>query len=235
MKAPGTDNDEYIEFQFEDADLHNLTTQIEQLFDVVFVTDDAISPLPKNGKSIKGNKISFKTNKPLTRSQASDFITFLEIADMAVVPEAEPNILRIVSIASARTSPIPSYIGVPAETLPDNDQIVRFLYFVENNSLDTIKSIVDALRSSASAFLVLKDMNAFVLTDKAQNIKSLMAIITELDRASMPQAMSVLKLRRADATEVKKLYDSITQSDDQSVTARLFPARKQPSAPYFPA
>src|SRR2546426_5574225 len=37
---------------------------------------------PKGGKAIKGNKISFKTNKPLTKAQAWDlFVTFLDIAD----------------------------------------------------------------------------------------------------------------------------------------------------------
>ncbi len=224
-----------IEFQFEDADLQNLLTQMSELFDVTFITDDAISPLPKNGKSLKGNKITFKTNKPLTKPQAWDlFLTFLDVIGMAIVPEAEPSVLRIMQTANAQKAPIPTYIGIRPNMLPDTDQLIRYLYFVENSSLDTIKTIVNALRSSASALLELKDHNAFVITDKAINIKSLMTIVTELDQATMPQSMSVLKLKRANAEDVQKLYTSLVSAEETGITARLFPGRKATTSVYFP-
>ena len=65
-------------------------------------------------------------------------------------------------------------------------------------------------------------MKAFVLTDKAYNIKSLMNIVKELDKVTMPQAMSVLKLRRADAKRLKKLYDSLAQVDEKSLQQQRF-------------
>jgi general secretion pathway protein D len=226
----GLDEDEKIEFQFEDADLQNLVTQIADLFNVIFITDDIINPVPKGSKAIKGNKISFKTNRPLSKKQAWNlFITFLDIADLVVVPQAEPNRFRIMPTAAARQAPIPTYIGVKPETLPDSNQLIRYLYFVENISVEALKTIMDSLRSGASSFIILKDLNAFVLTDRAYNIKSLMAIITELDRVTVPQSMSVLKLRRADAQEVKKLYESLAQGDQESITARLFPGHGKPS------
>ena len=75
--------------------------------------------------------------------------------------------------------------------LPDNDEMVRFVYFVENTSLDTLRTVVDSLRSPNSSLVVLQELKAFVLTDKAYNIKSLMNIVHELDKVTMPQAMSV--------------------------------------------
>ena len=124
ISLPGNNPNERIEFQFEDADLQNLLTQMSELFDVSFITDDTINPLTKNGKSIKGNKISFKTNKPMTRSQAWDlFLSFLDIAELSIIPEADPQILRITSIANAKTSPIPTYIGVRPESLPDESSV----------------------------------------------------------------------------------------------------------------
>lgn len=226
---------EKVEFHFEDADLQNLITQISELFHVTFIVDDMIQPLPRNGKAIKGNKISFKTNKPLSKQQAWNlFITFLGVSELAVVKETEPNIYRIVSTTLATTSPLPTYIGVRAETLPDSDQLVRYLYFLENISIDMVSKLMESLRSPASKFIVLNDLNAFILVDRAYNIKSLMAIISELDRVTLPQSMSVIKLKRADAQDVKKLYDSLAQGDDGSITARLFPtARKASSMLYF--
>lgn len=224
-----------IEFNFENADLEMLINQISELFDITFIADDSIIPMLQGAKSVRGNKISFKTQRTLTKREAWNlFITFLDIAGFTVISEGNPKIRRIVTIEAARKSPLPAYIGVPAKDLPDNDEMVRFVYFVDNAALETIRSVVDALRSPNSSLVVLQEMKAFVLTDKAYNIKSLMNIVYELDKVTMPQAMSVLKLRRADAKEVKQLYDSLAQVDEKSLQQqRFFPGRKLPSNHYF--
>ena len=234
-KPLGLHEQEKVEFYFEDADLQNLITQISELFNVTFIPDDTVMPLQKDGRAIKGNKISFKTNKPLTKEQAWNlFLTFLDVSQLAVVPQAEPHMYRIVSTAATKTAPLPTYIGVKPGALPDNNQMIRYLHFLENISIDGVKNIIDALRSPGTSFIPLPDLNAFILVDRAYNIKSLMEIITELDRVTLPQSMSVLKLRRADVMDVKKLYDSIMQGTDTSITARLFPgARKSTNMLYF--
>ena len=63
-----------------------------------------------------------------------------------MISEANPKLKRIVTIEAAQKSPLPAYIGVPASTLPDSDEMVRYVYFVENTSLETIRTIVDSLR-----------------------------------------------------------------------------------------
>lgn len=229
------DNEPTIEFQFEDADLGNLITQIEELFDIKFITDDIISPLAPGAKSIRGNKISFRTNVPFTKQKALNlFITLLDISGFTIIPDSNQKIFRIVAIPQAQRSPLPAYIGSDAATLPDSDQIVRYLYFVKNGSLETLDPIVQSLRSSSSGYLVLKDINAILLTDKSYNIKSLIRIIADLDQGTLPQSMSVLKLKRANAQDVKLLYEALSKSDDKN-PSRAFPLRKQAAtAQYFP-
>lgn len=224
-----------IEFNFENADLEMLINQISELFDITFVADDSITPLLQGARSVRGNKISFKTQRTLSKREAWNlFLTFLDISGFTAISEGNPKIRRIVTIEAARKSPLPAYIGVPASTLPNNDEMVRFVYFLENASLETMRTVVDSLRSPNSSLVVLQELKAFVLTDKAYNIKSLMSIVYELDKVTMPQAMSVLKLRRADAKEVKLLYDSLAQVDEKSVQQqRFFPGRKLPSNHYF--
>lgn len=235
IHVPESPEQDVIEFQFEDADLQNLVQQVSDLYGVTFIPDDAINPMSPNGKAVKGNKISFRTEKPLSKKQAWHlFQTFLDVAGLSLVPLADPSTFRIVKTEAARKAAIPTFIGVKAETLPDSDQIVRYLYFVQNTSVRMLEPIINELRSPASAFIPLQEMNAFILTDKAYNIKSLMNIINELDRVAMPQSMSVLKLKRSNATDVKAFYDSITKADDKNAATRLFPARKQPTALYFP-
>lgn len=225
-----------VEFYFEDADLQNLLNEMASLYKVTFITDDIITPLPGGGRSIKGNKISFKTNKPLSPKAAWDlFLTFLEIAGFSLTKETKPNMYRVVTLDAAKKSPLPTFIGVKSDKLPKNEQMIRYVYFVQNTSVETLDPIIQALRSNVSGYLLLKDMQAFMLTDKAYNIVSLMEVVNELDKVTMPQSMSVLKLKRADALDVKKLYDELAQTkDDKGVAARLFPARKQSTAVYFP-
>lgn len=223
-----------IEFNFENADLLNLVTQIEEIFNISFIPDDIIDPLKQGRKALKGNKISFKTNKPLNKRQAwSLFITFLNLAGLTITPYPDdPSMYFITVIKSAYTMPTPTYIGVEYAKLPTTDQMIRYVYFVENMTTETLKKIVDSLKSSDAIALELKSNKALLLVDKAYNVRELLKIIKELDQASMPQAMSVMKLRYADAKQVEELYKTLTQTGE-SPSPFLGP-RKQPTSLYFP-
>lgn len=233
-----SENDDRIEFHFEDADIQNLLSQIEEIFEVNFITDEILNPVNAAGKTLKGLKISFKTHAPLTRKDAWNlFLTFIDLAGFAVVPQPEPNIYRITTSDKAQQSPVPTFIGTPASALPDNDQMIRFVYFIENADMQTLREIVSSLKSPSSRAILLQEIKALVITDRAYNIKSLMQIIQELDQVSMPQSMSVLKLRSADVNDVKKLYDAVASTGEMGGNEagnRLFGARKQSASIYFP-
>lgn len=233
--------EEKVVLQFEDADLQTFVQQISDIFNVTFISDDAIDPLPKGtaeapAKALKGNKISFKTVDPVSKKEAWNlFITFLNISGFGVVQQPDPAIYRIETIKTNHRAPIPAFIGVNPETLPENDQLIRYLYFIENATIESMRGIIPPLQStSAAPPIFLQDQKAFLLTDTAYNIKALMKIVKELDKVTMPQAMSVLKLRQADAVEVKRLYDDLTQQGEDRTPFRPFGARKQPTAIYFP-
>lgn len=228
------EEEEKIEFQFENADLISLVQQIEKIFDYTFILNEDIQPAKPGSKQIKGNKITFKTNKPLNKKEAWNlFITFLDLAGFTIVPYTQPKVYEIQTVETAVKSPVPTFIGVAPETLPDNDEIIRYVYFIENSTVAAIGNVVDALRSSGSLAIKLEESKGIIFVDKAYNIKSLMKIVKELDKVTMPQALSVLKLRRVDADQVKKLYDSLTQSDEKT-QPRFATARRQPTSLYFP-
>lgn len=236
IKAELTTDTDLIEFYFEDADITNLLTQISELFNnVTFITDDIIDPLSPGGKALKGNKISFKTHHPLSKKSAWDlFLTFLDLAGFALVPQSEPGFYRVVTSDKAQKSPVPTFIGTDSNKLPENDQVIRYVYFIQNARVETIKDIVTTLKSQSAHAIILQEIKALVITDRAYNIRTLMEIVHELDQVSMPQSMSVLKLVSADASDVKALYDSITKSEDQQQPAKMFATRKQPTTLYFP-
>lgn len=228
--------DEELVFNFENADLSNLVSYIETFFGVKFITDEAVKPMLATGKAIKGNKISFKTSQPMSRYQAwSLFLTFMDLAGLSIVPEAQPGLYRIMATAAAKKAALPSYIGIDSDLLPDNDTKIRYVYFVKDVPVETLRNVIASLKSSAAEVLILQELKAFIITDSSYNIKSLMAIVHELDKVSMPQAMSVLKLKRVDAAHVKKLYDSLVRTDQNpQAGARLFAPRNSATTLYFP-
>jgi general secretion pathway protein D len=223
-----------IEFNFENADLTNLVTQIEDIFNVTFIPDDIIDPLRQGKKALRGNKITFKTNAPISKRQAWNlFTSFLNLASLTIAPfPDDPNMYFIMTVKNAYTSPVPTFIGVDYEKIPTNDQIIRYIYFVENMQTETLAKIVNSLKSSDAVALELKANKALLLIDKAYNVRELLRIVKELDQSSMPQAMSVLKLRFADATQVEALYKTLTQASD--TPQPFIGPRKQPTSLYFP-
>lgn len=230
-----------LEINFENTDLQNLINWVSDVFAVNFLTDDALNPLPAGGKNVSGNKITFKTHKPLTKKNAWDlFITFLDVFGFALIEGSVENFYKIVSSdpnapRSANKSPLPSFINTNWQDLPDSEIKIRYAYYVRNTNLATIQSIVDSFRSSTSSLKALPDLNAFILTDKSFNIRSIMKIVSELDSSSLPESMSVLKLKHADAEDVKNLYESLTKKEDtRGLAARLMGTKKLPTTVYFP-
>jgi len=57
------DPQELVEFNFEDAELSTIISYIETRFNITFILDTVLNPLPPQGKNIAGIKLSFKTNK----------------------------------------------------------------------------------------------------------------------------------------------------------------------------
>lgn len=235
-------SDDLIEFLFENAELSTLLQYVEQKFNVTFITDDNIQPLSATGKSILGTKISFRTHKPLNKKDAWNlFVAFLDMAGLAPVPGPNKNSYRLMPSQDPKApqnvtrAPLPTFVGVDPSLLPNNDTRIRYVYFVENASLDTIKSVIDSMKSvTSSQALVLPELNAIIITDKASNIKSILTIIRELDKANMPESLAVIKLKRMDATKAAQLYDALTKKEAPGLAARLLGARKQATTEYFP-
>jgi general secretion pathway protein D len=224
-----------INFYFEDATLENVTTYIENLFKVKFLPDDAVKPLMSGAAPLEGHKVTFKTNRPFSRKEAWDvFLRLLDLSGLTLVPGAVKNFYRITSIAKANHEPLPTYFNVDYEKLPNSAQKIRYVYFVKNNPLTTIQNVMTSLASTTARITAFTDLDALIITERASNIRSLMRIIDEFDK-SIPEAMSVLKLKKTDAKKVTELYKDLTASETKQGAARFMQQRKQPSSFFFPA
>lgn len=233
--------DELIDFNLDNAELSVLITYIEKRFKINFILDDALSPKPQGGQSILGSKISFKTHEPLSKQDAwSIFVTFLDMAGLSPVPGPMPGTYRITSNnptspLGPNKSPLPLFIGVNTKLLPNDDMRIRYIYFVENTSLEVIREAINSMQSvTAPKVTIFPELRAVIMTDKASSIRAILEVIQELDKANTPETLTIIKLKHTDAAKVAELYATLAKAEDQSgLAARLFGARKQSSTSYF--
>lgn len=227
------EQEQKFSFYLKDASLENVITYMENLLKVKFLPDDAIKPLISGGGTLQGQKVTFKTNKMLTRTEIWDlFIKFLDLANLAIVPGTIADLYHITSVLNANQDPIPCYFGTDITKLPNNPTKIRYIYFVQNLPLATLQTITTSLASASAKINTFEDLGALIITDKSSNIRSLMVIIQELDKET-PEAMSILKLKQVEAATVKKLYDDLTSLEAPGGN-KYGGQRRQPQAPYFP-
>ncbi|MBP6869412.1 hypothetical protein KBC04_00800 [Candidatus Babeliales bacterium] len=208
LQQQGGDMIESVAFNFEDIDLHNVAEYMERVHKVKFIMDEILDT--SKGPKLAGNKISYRTNAPLSKKESWDlFITFLSMAGLDVVPMSHAGFYKIVPLPNASQEALPAYIGSNHLLLPDNDMMIRYIYFMQNGDPFKIQPLISKFQGTTGSLMVYKDLKALIFTDKSYNIKSLMTIVKELDKPISPQALSVIKLKRANVEDVINLYNSL--------------------------
>ena len=233
LKQPKGDIIESVAFNFEDIDLLNVAQYMERVHNVKFVTDDILDT-SKSTQKLAGNKISFRTNAPLSKQESWNlFITFLSMAGLDIIPMNQAGFYRIVPLPGSSQEPIPAYIGASPLLLPDNDMMVRYVYFMQNGDPVKIQPLISKFQGATGSLTVYKDLKALIFTDKSYNIKSLMAIVKELDKPVKPQVMSVVKLDKANVEDVINLYNSLKPSNSNQPQRAWAPDSKDPASEFF--
>lgn len=239
------DHDKLIEINFENAQLTNLISYFEKEYGLTFILDNVIEPTsppagtPDGGKSPVGIRFSFKTEKPLNKKQAWElFVSFLDMAGLMVIPGPVERVYQITnnnpaSKLGTNKEPIPTFVGIDAALLPTSDVKIRYVYFIQNTTVDTVTSVVNKLRGpNSSAPILVNELNALILTDRASNIQTMLMILKELDKPVLPETLSVLRLKKTEAEKVKKLYDDLV-NEEKNLFPRLAPWARKQSVGYF--
>lgn len=226
------EKEQKIYLNFENASLQTVIEYMQDLFDVTFLPDDVIKPLVQNAATLEGHKLSFKSNRGLSHEEVWNiFVRFLDMAGLAIYPISLEKTYRITAAAGANQKPLPVYFDKALSDVPDNPTKVRYVYYVKNNSLTTLQNVITSLVSTTALVETFSEMNAIIITDKGNNIRSLMQIVQELD-SSMPEAMSVIKLKSTDAQTVAKLYQDLISAENPQ--NKYGAGQKKQPAVYFP-
>jgi general secretion pathway protein D len=185
-------------------------------------------------KDLEGIKVTLSTRTPLTISRAWDaLITLLNLNGFSMIKVSD--IYRIVQSANNGQEPLPYYSsaqGVEPEQLPENETVIRYVYFYKNIKAETARGILAKLIDE-KGIIDQKDLNATIIKDTSLNIKSAMKIIKELDQNGLREAISVIKLTWTSSDNVKKMFDDILGSDGQDSKVIRFTSFQQKESSYF--
>jgi general secretion pathway protein D len=226
---------------FANADITNLLKYYEEVYKVIFITDDVLQPIPIGGKSINGSKINYISNKPMSRKEAWNVLmTLLELVGVTLQPGSMNRTYRVVTLAkdsplSYSKGPLPTYIGVDVKDLPETDMRVRYVYQIKNTNMEAVKNIFKTMQSAASPDPIeLKEINSILITDRVYNIKTIMSVINELDSQTMPESMSIIKLKSADAVKIAELYKVLIKEETGGqMGARIIGSKRTDIVTYF--
>ena len=163
----------------------------------------------KNG--LENSKISFATNQPLTKQElwhlTDQFLKVAGYARVRITGVSEP-IYRITALGTAMQEVVPVFINVDANQITESG-IIRYIYFLKNSSPAQMLEVLDKIKSKSAKINSFANLRALIFTDTTYNIKSLMDVVRELDQATTPEMLSIIKLKKADATEIADLIKKL--------------------------
>ena len=214
-----------IYLNFENAELANFINYISEIKNINLIPD----------KSLEGVKISLTIREPLTIDRAWNvFLTVLEMANFSIIKNGDVYI--IIPKNNKAKQPLPAFINVPANTLPDSDENIRYVTFLENIDVGSIQELLKGMLSAEAQVIPYPDVNGFIITDKSYNIKAAMKVIHALDQTGLQESVTVLKLKRINAIDVKKLFEEgglLGKSEGLSQLARLLGKQAEANLQYF--
>jgi general secretion pathway protein D len=199
-----------VVFDFEKVKLKNFIDFISQMKGLSYIPNSDAGEV----------ETSLSMNNPMTEDEAYKvFLTVLESAGFSHIKVGD--IYKIIKSDAKYTEPLPIYMGKSSTELGDSDETVRFVTFFRNLALSDVEPILKSMLTPGAQIIPLQSLNGAVITDRALKIKSVMRLINEIDNSGLEEAVSIIRLSKASAFDVKDLIEQIIKKPDGSALARI--------------
>lgn len=209
-----------ISFDFENEDLSTIINKFAAL--------ENINIIQPQGANAINQKITFKLDKKITLEEAERYLdTFLDLAGYNKVPHGDFYMIIKSEVRGDRNianlEPLPLYIGVAPDLLPDSGRIRVVYYFrnlkvpTTNTGNDPLHAILNDMLSSTQSYSFDSKSNGVIIADKAPNIKAVMSMLLELDSMGLRDVLKQVRLFNTASSTVADLLQKqiIAVSGDQ--------------------
>lgn len=221
-----------ISFDYENEDLVNVINFIAAQMNINII-------LPMRPEEKITGKFTWHLDKKVTVEEGFDLLkTILDIAGYAVVPK--PEYYEIVkSTKDISREPMPLFIGTAPEQLPQSEQQIRYIYYLNNIKLEEgegkeseLSTVLKTLLPVNSSFKLNGQTNSILIMAPSVDVREVMLLITQLDRPGFQEKMEVIKLLYADARIVAELFNNKILQGGDANKYRL-DAKKANESTYF--
>lgn len=217
-----------IVFSYDNTDIIDIINSLASLKNLNVILPPA---------DILNVKVSIHFDEKMTLSQAWNILnTLLDIAGFFIVPQG--SLIRVVrSGKEISREPMPTYIGTDPQDLPNTDQPIRYLYYLANIKVsdqpeNEIFGILRDLLPDNTFFKADSVTNSLLLIAKANDIRSVMKIVAELDTVGFQEKVDIISLRHTSAEIVARLInEELIRSEN--VNPYRLDTKKAKEVPYF--
>ncbi len=233
-KSISSISSEMIEFNYTQYPLKDLINDFAQKLN--------INVLYPETETVNAT-VSFDAGKKITMSEAWEFITMIiEQAGYTLVMRGTTSYVLMAN-SKSYNEPLPLYIGVDFNQLPESMQRIRYVYYFNNIQISSAKTKTD-ITSALSTILPVQDFkdkqfiidessNSIILTTRADLIKTAMQLISVLDETGFQQAVELFKLEHTSAKDIVELFKQVLFSGDAKKTSGFVSLATGTRAKYF--
>ena len=181
------------------ADIQAFINQVAQMTGKNFVVDPRV----------RARDVTVISNQPLTADEVYElFLSVLQVHGYAAVP-AGNGIIKIVTNTTAKQSNLPLTQNAGSV---DGEELITQVITVDNSPVEELVPVLRPLVPQYGHLAAVGSANALIISDHADNIRRLRAIINSLDGAETDE-LEIVQLEHAFAGNMVALLEELTKSD----------------------
>lgn len=179
------------------ADIQAFISQVAEMTGKNFVVDPRV----------RARDVTVISNQPLTAGEVYElFLSVLQVHGYAAVPAG--NVIKIVTNTTAKQSNLP----LTQSTTVDGEELITQVIPVDNSPVEELVPVLRPLVPQYGHLAAVGSANALIISDHADNIGRIRAIIQSLDGAESDE-VEIIQLKHAFAGNMVSLMQELTKPD----------------------
>ncbi len=180
------------------ADIQAFINQVAEMTGKNFVVDPRV----------RARDVTVISNKPLTSDEVYElFLSVLQVHGYAAVPSG--GVIKIVTNTTAKQSNLPLTANAGSV---DGEELITQVIAVDNSPVEELVPVLRPLVPQYGHLAAVGSANALIISDHADNIQRMRAIIDSLDNAESDE-VEIVQLEHAFAGNMVSLLQELTTSD----------------------
>lgn len=178
------------------ADIEAFISQVAQMTGKNFVIDPRV----------RAKDVTVISQTPLTAKEVYQlFLAVLQVHGYAAVPSG--NVVKIVTNTTAKQDNLPFKTGSKV----GGEQLITQVIPVKNSPVEELVPVLRPLVPQYGHLAAVSSANALIISDHADNIQRIRAIVRQLDQSDNDQ-IQIVQLQHAYAGNMVQLLQNLTKS-----------------------